>query len=441
MRSWSIFCRGLKRLTRASPVSITKWMPGTVSDVSATLVASTMRRCEAGSKTRSCSSADRREKSGRISVPFGWCLRSVSAASRISRSPGRKTRMSPAAALAGDLVHGLGDGLVHVHGLVVLVLHLEELGAVADFHRIGAAGDLDHRRAAEEVREALRVDGGRGDDHLELGPGRDQALQVAEEEVDVEAALVGLVDDDRVVGAQLAVRVRLREEDPVGHHLQHRLGAGPVLEADLVADEALRAPRQLVGQARGEAARGDAARLRAPDEARGAALERQADLRDLGRLPRARLAADDRDRVLRDEGRDVVALLRDGQVVGKARVRQPGEARARRPCASARAAPPAAPARARAAGRRTRGRAPWRRALRSSGGRPRAWRRRRSSGRAVKPPFYRPVSGTAARATCPGAGARARRRPGPRSPAVRAAGGRRPAGAARPGRSRGRRSR
>jgi len=43
MGSRCTFVRGLYRLTRASPVSITYLMPGTVSDVSATFVASTMR--------------------------------------------------------------------------------------------------------------------------------------------------------------------------------------------------------------------------------------------------------------------------------------------------------------------------------------------------------------------------------------------------------------
>ena len=46
---------------------------------------------------------------------------------------------------------------------------------------------------------ARRVDGGRGDDDLEVGPPRQQLREVAEDEVDVEAPLVGLVDDDRVV--------------------------------------------------------------------------------------------------------------------------------------------------------------------------------------------------------------------------------------------------
>ena len=46
---------------RATPVSTTYRMPGTVSDVSATLVASTTRRPVCGAKTRCCSAAESRE--------------------------------------------------------------------------------------------------------------------------------------------------------------------------------------------------------------------------------------------------------------------------------------------------------------------------------------------------------------------------------------------
>jgi hypothetical protein len=48
--------------------------------------------------------------------------------------------------------------------------------------------------------KAVGVDGGRGDDHLQVGPARQDLAQVAQQEVDVQAALVRLVDDERVVG-------------------------------------------------------------------------------------------------------------------------------------------------------------------------------------------------------------------------------------------------
>ena len=88
---------------RATPVSTTYRMPGTVSDVSATLVASTIRRPVWDWKTRCCSAAESREYSGTISTVAARrstlsrprAPSSASRVSRISRSPGRKTRMSP----------------------------------------------------------------------------------------------------------------------------------------------------------------------------------------------------------------------------------------------------------------------------------------------------------------------------------------------------------
>jgi hypothetical protein len=71
----------------------------------------------------------------------------------------------------------------------------------------------------EMRRKAVGVDGRRGDDELEVGPLGQQLLEVAEQEIDVEAALVRLVDDDRLVGVQVGVGLRLGEQDAVGHQL------------------------------------------------------------------------------------------------------------------------------------------------------------------------------------------------------------------------------
>jgi hypothetical protein len=70
--------------------------------------------------------------------------------------------------------------------------------------------------------KALGVDGRRRDDHLQIRPLRQDLAQVAEQEVDVEAALVRLVDDDRVVGAQQRIVLRLGQQDAVGHQLDRR---------------------------------------------------------------------------------------------------------------------------------------------------------------------------------------------------------------------------
>ena len=106
-------------------------------------------------------------------------------------------------------------------------------------HREQPARHHDHRRRARRAGEVLRktvgIDGGRGHDHLQVGPPRQDLPQVAEQEVDVQAALVRLVDDQRVVGPQQRVALRLGQQDAVGHQLDARARLQPVLEAHLVA--------------------------------------------------------------------------------------------------------------------------------------------------------------------------------------------------------------
>src|SRR6476661_6242690 len=99
-------------------------MPGTVSDVSATLVASTMRRPRCGAKTLCCSAIDRRAYSGTISVA------------------------RPGAARPGGRVER----------------------PITDLYGVGPPADLDDRRTAEVGGEPLGRDGGRGDHDLEVGP-------------------------------------------------------------------------------------------------------------------------------------------------------------------------------------------------------------------------------------------------------------------------------
>ena len=56
--------------------------------------------------------------------------------------------------------------------------------------------------ASLKCREPFRVDGRRSDDQFQVGPLRQQLLQVAQQEVDVQRTLMRLVDDDRVVGVE-----------------------------------------------------------------------------------------------------------------------------------------------------------------------------------------------------------------------------------------------
>jgi hypothetical protein len=176
---------------------------------------------------------EERQDFGLRAAAMKVCLRKASAASRISRSPGRKTRMSPGRCGSARRRHRRSRRRGRARRpLGLFRLHR----AVADVDRDTAARDLDHRRLVEMLREALGVDRRRGDDHLEIGPLRQQLLEVAEQEIDVQAALVRLVDDQRVVLAEPRIALRLGEQNAVGHQLDVGLRRSAVGEADLVAD-------------------------------------------------------------------------------------------------------------------------------------------------------------------------------------------------------------
>ncbi len=216
--------------------------------------------------------------------------------------------------LRHQLLDGVGDrgDLVPVGVLGVLF----EERAIPHLHRICPPADLDDRGVAEVPREALGIDGRRGDDDLQIGPLRQQLGQVPEQEVDVEGPLVGLVDDDRVVGAQLAVRLDLGEQDAVRHQLDeggvrvHLVG-----EADLPADGLAEGRAQLVGDTLGDGPGGDTAGLGVPDHAADTPPQLHTDLGDLRGLAGPGLTGHDDDLVIADGFGDQVLLLADGQLL------------------------------------------------------------------------------------------------------------------------------
>src|SRR5215471_9563626 len=162
--------------------------------------------------------------------------------------------------------------------------------------------------------EALRIDRGRGDDDLEVGPGGQQPLQVAQDEVDIQAALVSLIDDEGVVAQQLPVLLHLGQEDSVRHHLDEGVVAGLIGEPHLVADRRTDLGAELVGDPLRHGARRDPPGLGMPDLAGDATAEFQADLRQLCGLPRAGLARDDDHLVVADGRGDLVLPLADRQL-------------------------------------------------------------------------------------------------------------------------------
>ena len=63
-----------------------------------------------------------------------------------------------------------------------------------------------------------------------------QPAQVAEQEVDVEAAFVRLVEDDRVVAQEVPVVLDLGEQYAVGHQLHQGPVTALIVESHRVAD-------------------------------------------------------------------------------------------------------------------------------------------------------------------------------------------------------------
>ncbi len=148
---------------------------------------------------------------------------------------------------------------------------------------------------------------------------------MSEQEVDVEAALVRLVDDQRVVGAEERIALRLGEQDAVGHQLDAGSRREAVLETNLEADHLAERGLQLLGDPACDGGCGDAARLRVADPATAtgaAAPEGQGDLGQLCRLARPGLARDDEHGMSLDRGRDLVPPHRHRQRFGKLDRRQ-----------------------------------------------------------------------------------------------------------------------
>jgi hypothetical protein len=133
----------------------------------------------------------------------------------------------------------------------------------------------------------LDVDRGGGDDQLEVGRfGRH--LAGSQQEVDVEAPLVRLVEDIVSYWRSYPVVRDLGEQHAVGHELDQRGSPHVVVEAHLVAHDVARGGLQLLGDPLGDGAGGDPARLGVPDPAAHAAAELEGDLGQLGGLARAR---------------------------------------------------------------------------------------------------------------------------------------------------------
>ena len=174
-------------------------------------------RC-AAANTRCCSAVDSRANSGSTSVVPAGSLPPPQRVGGVADLPlAGEEHQDVARRLGAELVDGVADRLIwsrtsrRDHLRRRRPRSVSDQRPVADLDRVRAAGHLARSaRPSKCVGEPLRVDRRRGDDDLQVRALGQQLLEVAEQEVDVEAALVGLVDDDRVVRRQHAGRAGSR---------------------------------------------------------------------------------------------------------------------------------------------------------------------------------------------------------------------------------------
>ena len=225
-----------------------------------------------------------------------------------------------ARAFVTQLVNGIKNSLQLVALGIIRLFHNR---AIAHFHGIRASRHLNNRRIVEVLRETFRVDGRGGDDHFQIRATRQQLFQVAEQEVDVQAALVRFVNDDGVVLHQQAILLNFRQQNTVGHQLDHGVIAHVVAESHLVADAAARLRLQLFGNTVGNGARRQTTRLGMANQAFYPAAQLHTDFRQLGGFPRTGFTRDNHHLVVAYGLKNVLFLLADGQVfrVGNCRAR------------------------------------------------------------------------------------------------------------------------
>ena len=125
---------------------------------------------------------------------------------------------------------------------------------------------------------------------------------------------MSLINDQRIVGAEVTVLGQLSEQDAIGHELN---GAGirdGVVEADLIADQAAQRRVELISNALGHGACSNAPRLGVTNPQLAATAKIQTDLGELGGFTRARLARKDDHLMIANRRLYIGAALSDRQL-------------------------------------------------------------------------------------------------------------------------------
>lgn len=190
--------------------------------------------------------------------------------------------------IGADLLRGIQRAITHLNG-------------------VRAPRDLNNWRVVEVGGKPGGVDSGRGDDDFEVWTSWQQLFQVTQQEVDIEAALVSLVNNDGVMGAQVAIVGNLSKQYSVSHDSQCGVGGSAPGEAHLIADLFPQLDPHFLGNSFCDAARGDPSGLGMGNLTTS---QGQADLGQLGRLSRTGLACHHHDLVVLDEVSNLVGVCR-----------------------------------------------------------------------------------------------------------------------------------
>ena len=231
----------------------------------------------------------------------------------------RKKDQYVAHAATGRFVHCIEDCLFEIAFLFVFIFGFILIRAdrlITHFNRIHPARHFDYRRVVEMGRKALCVDGCGSNDKLQIRPPGQQLLEIAEQEIDIEATLVRLIDNDRIVGEEGRVSLGFRQQDTVGHELDISLRTDLIGKAHLVTHRLTHRTIELRCNPGRHRARRDTPRLRMPDHARYPASELEADFWQLCRLARAGLAAHNHHLIFTNRAHQLITPRNHRQVFG-----------------------------------------------------------------------------------------------------------------------------
>ena len=218
-----------------------------------------------------------------------------------------------------NLAQRRDDALINAQVIlngIALFIALGTERAIPDIYRVGAARHLDHRGVIKVRRETFQVDGRRGDNHLEIRALGQNGLEVTQQKIDVQAALVGLIDDQRVVAVEVTVVLGFSQQNAVSHQLDQRALGGLIGKTHLITNQLAERRLQLFGNARGHAAGRQPARLGVADQAMRTAPQLQTDLGQLRGFTRAGFTGNHHYLMLGDRRLDLFALVGNRQCVG-----------------------------------------------------------------------------------------------------------------------------